>query len=120
MLHLTPAMLESAYELLRTTPPFNKWKLPESDAVEFHVKTLSGCVAKYNMLSGDTKHRISLCAESSSSLLDVLEHMAHEMVHLHQRAHSVRSISQSATHGYHFKRLAAQVCRRLAFDPATF
>lgn len=41
-LHLTLEMLEGAYEYLRTTPPFRRWKLPPGADIEFHVTT---CIA---------------------------------------------------------------------------
>ena len=30
-LHLTPDLLEGAYEYLRLSPPFREWRLPDGD-----------------------------------------------------------------------------------------
>jgi len=125
-LTLTPAILEATYELLRTAPPFNKWKLPHADSVEFHVKTLpSDRVADYwyNKCLSDPPniHIIRICAVSHPTIFAVLESMAHEIVHLHQRTNLDHAVKRrSAAHGAKFKRLAAQVCKRLGFNPETF
>lgn len=123
-LHLTPAMLEAAYELLRATPPFNKWRLPEADDVEFHVTIIKNAMADYHYSHclGDPQiHKIRVHAKRHPTLRELLESMAHEMVHIYQRGtvdHVVKR--RSAVHGPKFKRLAAQVCRYHGFDAATF
>lgn len=124
MLHLTPAMLEAAYELLRVTPPFNKWKLPEADDVEFQVKIIPDGVAEYYYslrFRDEQDHIIAVCARGNKTMFDLLESMAHEMVHMHQRGPVDRQVMRrSAVHGVKFKRLAAQVCRVHGFDEARF
>lgn len=109
-LHLTPAMLEQAYSYLLTTPPFNKWKLPAVDDVEFHV-TWHGDM--YGDCSIPARIRISACRSSMTHKL--VETMAHEMIHLHLMRTDAR-----AHHGARFKRCAAMVCRKHGFDPKTF
>ena len=112
-LHITPEMLEAAYELLRATPPFNRWKLPHADDVEFHVTT--------------SPHHDAICCEPGgihvsgalhSYLPGVLQTMAHEMIHLyHMRQNTFR---QDAAHGEAFRKAVRQVCRYHGFDPKRF
>jgi hypothetical protein len=105
-LNLTPAMLEAAYELLRTTPPFRNWKLPDTDDVEFHV-TKFGHAADCGF--DGTQFVIRVSATKHGTLAALLETMAHEMCHM-------RYPNDRAHHGYLFKRLAVRVCRHHGFD----
>jgi uncharacterized protein (DUF885 family) len=124
-MHLTPAILESAYTYLRATPPFKNWKLPESDAVEFRViatrrnkKTNGILYGDFNLCAGrDGLPVIRISCTAHKRLLSVQETMAHEMVHMHQRQTDQKATSM---HGPKFKRLAAQVCKQHGFDPKTF
>jgi len=121
MLHLTPEMLVAAYELLRTTPPFKRWKLPEADDIEFHVTSDNSASGQYTYartVKTVLWHRIEISNVFNKTLSQVLETMAHEMCHLRQR--SSDRCTRSLTHGPKFKRLAAQVCRRHGFDEAAF
>lgn len=36
-MHLSPDLLRSTYDWLRTTPPLRRWRLPEGDAIKFRV-----------------------------------------------------------------------------------
>jgi predicted SprT family Zn-dependent metalloprotease len=115
MIHLTPSMLEASYELLRTTPPFKRWKLPEADDVEFHVTKhrdrQADCTSYVDM-----RVVIRISTTFHGRVAALLETMAHEMCHIHQR----RLSPGEREHGAAFKRLAAQVCRHHGFDPKTF
>lgn len=119
MLHITPAMLECTYELLRVTPPFRRWGLPHADEVEFHVCKMKDAVADYIWWWSDGKmmlHRIRVSAQDHHKIFPLIESMAHEMCHMKQRLMN----TNYASHGQVFKRLAAQVCRHHGFDKATF
>ena len=114
-LHLTPEMLEAAYELLRTTPPFKRWRLPPAEEVEFHV-------TKHLDLRGDCvdaghAHVIRISGNCHGSLQKLLETMAHEMCHVRQ---AINDPDDRAHHGSVFKKYAAQVCRVHGFDPKAF
>lgn len=113
MIHLTPEILEAAYNLLRATPPFKGWKLPHSDDVEFHV-------TRHIDRSGDCTNTgkgftVRISSKYHATLPAVLETMAHEMVHMRQH-----QFCFPVTHGPRFKRLAKQVCRRHGFSEAVF
>ncbi len=126
-LHLTPRLLEATYELVRATPPFNRWRLPPADEVEFRVKELghtrSGKILALHRALYPRKsirHIISIDPTRRKVAL-LVEDMAHEMVHLYQRRHLDKKVGHcTAAHGTHFKRLAAQVCRTHGWDVATF
>jgi predicted metal-dependent hydrolase len=113
-LRVTPAMIEAAYNLMKTTAPFNRWKLPDSEDVEF-------CVTKHKDRLGDcvdAGHAFVLrVSERFHGRLDaLLTTVAHEMVHIRQSHYPAER-----DHGPTFKRLAKQVCKHHPhIDPKTF
>lgn len=113
-LHLTPAMLELCYELLRATPPFKRWKLPHADEVEFHVTRDTQIVG--DCVDAGHAHIIRLSGAKHGSVHAVVVTMAHEMCHLKQSVIAPRE----GAHGRYFKRLAKQVCKAHGFDEKTF
>lgn len=113
-LHLTPEMLECTYELLRATPPFNRWKLPEADSLEFNILITKERSAHFRE-STDGQHEIAVSASRVKSLDLLLEVVAHEMVHMRQAQKRFRDI-----HGISFEKLGKQVCRHHDFDWETF
>lgn len=117
MLHLTPAMLEGTYELLRLTAPFKAWKLPHADELEFRVTNHADRFGHYDDKDGKGWPDISISARHVKNLKTLTEVMAHEMVHIRQ---SQGTISPVMDHGREFMRLADQVCRRHGFDRAVF
>ena len=112
-LPLDPAMLEAAYEYLRATPPFRRWKLPPGEQIEFHViasRALRGrCVGR------GQAHSIAISAGTIGHTDSLMMAMAHEMIHVRDNLAGVR-----AHHGASFARGAAQVCRFHGFDPKLF
>lgn len=112
-LALTPATLEAAYEYLRTTLPFRRWKLPHADEVEFHVIHKRGMFADCE--TAGEKHTIRISTVKVGRTQTLIETMAHEMVHVRLDRQGVK-----AHHGADFQRCAAQVCRHHGFDPKTF
>lgn len=117
MLHLTPDMLERTYELLRTTPPFKGWKLPEADAVGFSVvlgANEHGCT-----VFDDEKltFLIKVSSKRHKHLCSVVATMAHEMVHMREWQLKARA---DVHHGATFNKLADSVCRHHGFDRGQF
>lgn len=113
-------MLERAYEYLRATPPFNGWRLPHTDDVEFQVSAHPKEWGSYEFdLQGKDFHRITISNRYCGQTQSLIETMAHEMCHLKQRDSERRS-KPYVSHGPKFKRLAAAVCRQHGFDPKTF
>jgi hypothetical protein len=113
-LHLTPEMLRAAYEYLRTTPPFRRWKLPPADEVEFHVTRHKDRTGDCETSAGH-EPLIRVSATLVGWTASLLATMAHEMIHVHLDRKKVR-----AAHGWEFRRAAAQVCRHHGFDPKLF
>lgn len=116
-LHITPAMVEGAYELLRSTPPFKRWKLPTSDELGFKVTAQADRYGHYNdgKPQGHWPH-IAISVAHVKDLTTLLEVIAHEMCHIRQ-GQLGRNV---ADHGLVFKRLAKQVCKRHGFKQETF
>lgn len=113
-LHLTPEMLEAAYELLRATPPFRGWRLPAGDDVEFHV-------TRHVDIHGDCvdaghAHVIRISERKHSTIQALLVTMAHEMCHMRQDIKA----PHEGEHGKIFKQLAQRVCRYHGFDLKAF
>lgn len=113
-LRLTPEILERTYARLCVTPPFNKWKLPDANDVEFHVTRhrdrAGDCV--------DAGHawviRVSEVFHDSLATVDVT--MAHEMAHIKQR----RSKPGEREHGRYFQSLAKRICKVHGWSEKTF
>lgn len=120
-MHLSPQILVGAYEFLRVTPPFSRWRLPEADDITFHIKPLKDKYADFDYTYAGGKPRRNwtivvdprLCAYNDT-LLRVL---AHEMVHLRRALLGHRL---DVEHGAAFQKLARQVCHQHGFDPNTF
>lgn len=117
-LRLTPQVLELSYELLRATPPFNKWNLPDADGVEFHVVTFGGKAYGDHLHQANGTPRIRICTKMCGRMSALVATMAHEMTHLHQRQTDGSKVS--APHGPKFKALAKRVCAAHGFDIKTF
>lgn len=112
-----PDELAAAYDFLRATPPFKRWKLPESDALGFAVTQHTD---RYGHLEDHNDKRfyftIAISSVNTKKYADLLQIVSHEMIHLKLRLKGKTGWG----HGYEFKRLAKQVCRVHDFDFATF
>jgi len=112
-LPLDLAMLEAAYEFLRATPPFRRWRLPPGSAVEFHVIASQGLRGR---CVDDGRHQtIAISIGTIGHTHSLMMAMAHEMIHVRDNLAGIR-----AHHGSSFRRSAAQVCRYHGFDPRLF
>ena len=115
MLHMTPEIVEAAYELLRTTPPFKGWKLPEADDIEFHVCRIKGAQADHEYTHG--RHVLRINALKHATLASLLSTLAHEMIHIREVNLRLRL---DVAHGKAFHRMADSVCRHHGFDRGQF
>lgn len=108
MIRLTPAMLESAYEWLRTTAPFRAWKLPHADDLVFKV-TL------HRDRGGHFRDSIPPEIAISANGIDAYQHlheaMAHEMIHFYLDRRGTCDL-----HGPNFQKVAKRVCKYHGFD----
>ena len=117
-LHITPEMLEAAYELLRTTPPFRGWKLPHADDVQFHVASYTDgfADARYDMTKKQYVIRVS--RRTCKQLGTIIVAVAHEMCHIAEAQRAGKG--GRAEHGKAFQRLADSVCRYHHVDRGAF
>lgn len=108
---VTKEVLESAYEILKLTRPFNRWKLPDSSEVKFHVLKTEGLSGDYYK---DEKgnHHIRVSEKTHTTLNTIMQTVAHEMCHMKD--------DSKAHHGKKFHRLADSVCKYHGFDRGQF
>lgn len=112
-LALTPAHVEAAYECLRAFEPFDRLELPEAESVEF-------VVSRHRDRAGDHRHtgvdhRITVSSYWIGSIDQLMQTVAHEMIHLVQHERK-----QRRTHGAEFKRLAEMICDTCGWDRKAF
>lgn len=111
---LNAEMLAHAYDYLCSLPPFDKWNMPPSEDVKFHV-IRGDHYAHYQMIGG--VHNISVSAKMVGRHENLLSTMSHEMVHLHCRA---ARIKMRNPHGKAFQAFADEVCKIHEFDRKLF
>lgn len=112
---LTVEMLRAAYDLLNITPPFIEWNLPDGEDVIFQVKHYKDTWGTYSKIG--KRHEICISTACMSNLQNLIETMAHEMIHLHERQAKARTANH---HSKAFRKWAEQVCSIHGFDPKAF
>lgn len=115
-LPLNKETLEQAYEFLRVTPPFNRWNLPDGEDVKFVVIRDRDTAGWHKMVDG--KHIIGISRGSIGRTHSLMEVMAHEMCHAHQRETNMET--KNSEHNAAFRKLAAMVCKIHGYDPLLF
>lgn len=117
-MHLTPTILQHAYEYLKECPPFKRWGLPEGESISWHVtketKREGWCKTSFGK-DGEALHTIAASCVYIKTTDALMQIIAHEMVHI--RCHM---LGVKAHHGYEFKRLAKMVCREHGFREELF
>lgn len=106
-MHLTPTILEAAYEFLRVTPPFSRWRLPHADEIQLNVIAALDIEGHHVHCRGQS-NAISVSKRWIRHSHTLLLVMGHEMIHLKQALHKTES--PRAEHNTEFKRLAKLVC----------
>ena len=114
-MHLTPEILEAAYEYLRATPPFARWKLPPGDEVAFRVLVTRDICGQHR--HDGKQHIIDVSTGRHEHTASLMITMAHEMVHL---AQALRATETAGDHNREFQRLGRLVCRHHGFDSKEF
>ena len=111
---LTPERLAAVYDCLRQFPPFNRYGLPPSSEVKFGFIRDTITAADYIAYVRDyDSHLIRFNPHFNGHLNTVMERMAHEMIHLHQR---IRRHETNAMHNADFKRKARRICQIYGWD----
>jgi len=111
---ITPDMIEKAYELLRVSLPFRRWKLPHPDELAFRVSQHRDRHAHY--LNANGVKEICVSQFHAKDLGKLTQDVAHEMVHLRLDDTG----DSRVIHGPKFQRLAIIVCRRQHWDLQAF
>lgn len=114
-LPLTPETLRAAYDYLATTPPFNKWNLPDGEDVAFRVVRSTADQGWYTREG--KKHVIGISSRLVGHTISLIGVMSHEMIHLHM-AHSC--VGPWDKHTAAFKKMGERVCKIHGFDPKYF
>jgi hypothetical protein len=115
LLPLTPERLAGVYEMLRSFPPFCRWRLPHFSEVKFHVAKTDQWHAAW-WIDGD-RHNVEVSEKKHGRIDSLIESMAHEMIHIRQR---VNKTETKGEHNAEYKRLAKQVCKAFGFDYGQF
>jgi hypothetical protein len=110
-------MVEAQYELLKLTPPFNRWKLPPGDEVEFFICKLKDREADYVSWT-DGRMRIRLSIEHVKTLDRLAMTLGHEMIHMHMDRAKIPAGRNF--HGWRFQRFARAVCLAHDWDVTRF
>ena len=117
-MQLTKPMLRAVYSMLRSLPPFNRWRLPEAHEIKFEIISRKHRVyADYEFFAEDHLLRVS---RHTDTLPLLVEKMAHEICHIHQDRHGPAKTDHTKGHGPDFHRIADTVCRHLGFDRRAF
>ncbi len=115
-LAITPDVLRAAYDFLCETPPFNRWNLPSGEDVKFRVANSKQHFG-WHTFDGQ-KHEIAVSRALIGHVNTLIETMAHEMIHVHERQSG--ACKPGVEHSAAFNRWSAQVCLSLGFDPKAF
>lgn len=102
-----------AYVFLKSHSPFNEYITIPSHEVKFVVTRSEMRMGEYDV----DPHTIMVSSKSCANWNDVLETIAHEMVHM---ICELKDHANHHEHDYHFKRIAKRVCKHWGFDPKTF
>jgi hypothetical protein len=115
-MNVTPRNLQAIYDLLSVLPPFDKWRLPESSLVTFQL--LAG--KDHAEYSVDDRDRLCIAVNPDThiTLNQLVESVAHEMVHLRQDM--LDRLPAKEPHNAEFRRWAKAVCVALGFDVQRF
>jgi hypothetical protein len=115
---LTIEVLAHAWDYLCTTAPIRSWNLPPSEEVKF-VIIRSKTTAGYHKMIGD-QHIVGISSNCIGRTLSLMEIMAHEQIHAHQRTTKPSLETKGVPHNENFLQLAKVVCEYHGFDPMLF
>lgn len=111
---LHPNHVAAMYDCIKKLPPFDKWKLPESDAVEFRTPARADVFGEFT--DGDPPV-ITISSARHAHTFTIFLTVAHEMVHL---AQALKKTDNKNQHNDEFKRLAKRVCSLNGWDYKAF
>ena len=113
-----PKHLAVMYDCLRQLPPFDKWNLPGSEWVVFELPHRKDVMGEFIESTDATKpHKIKISAVVHDHTFNVVQTLAHEMLHLVQ---TIQKTSTPAQHNQDFRKRAKLVCRLHGWDHKFF
>jgi hypothetical protein len=115
---VTPKRVRAVYALLQHVPPFERWSLPPVGNIKFEI--LHGPDTGEYSVDWNDRATIAVNADTNLSLAQMVETVAHEMVHLRQDQLGRLPEVRTEKHNAEFRRLARLVCRDLGFDVQRF
>lgn len=109
--------LPALYEYFRSCRPFNRWKLPPSDAISFRIVTTKAYYGQYVAdRQENCPHTIDLSVKCTHhDTISVT--LAHEMLHLAQR---VRKKDRGGDHNADFQKWARVIAKEFGWDTGDF
>ena len=117
---ITTETIAAAYEYLRTTPPFNKWNLPECDDITFKVANDPHHIGWHRVdgRGSKRKHLIAISSKCVGHTQSLMATVSHEAIHLYMASTGMdRGVGE---HGAAFQKIAAKVCGIHGFDHKAF
>jgi hypothetical protein len=108
-------LIRQCYAHLRELPPFDRWCLPGPDTVEFGI--LIGRDHAVYERSG--VHRIAVNDLTHTTHEQVMQTVAHEMVHLRQELLGRLPLKKDP-HNAEFRRMARAICKEFGWNVQTF
>jgi hypothetical protein len=108
-------MMAGAYDLLRVTPPYRGWKMPESDDLGFYVLKTPRIHGDCGFDQGRIFIRLSVALVGRTQ--NLIEVMAHEMIHGEQWRRKSKSRNDHDAFWHH---AADRACAWHGFDRKIF
>lgn len=113
--HLTPDLMASTYDMVRLSPPYKAWRLPDSDDLGFYVLTTPRIHGDCGFENGRIFIRLSTALVGCT--MNLIATMAHEMIHTEQFR---RGDKHPSGHNAFFNSAADRACAWHGFDRKTF
>lgn len=110
MLPITPTTVKATYTWLKTFPPFNKWRLPNPEKLNFSVESLKSRWADYDP---ETK-TLRVSSARVSTYHSLIQAVAHEMIHVKEDLAGRWSDKHDTVY---FKSRCKTICKHWGFDP---
>src|SRR3990167_2062929 len=120
-MNLSPDILRATYAYLRALPPFSRWRLPKAEEMKSSVRGSRDEVTigrhQAPIKGSSDCHEIRVSRRKISHTANLIQTMAHEIVHV---AVDIHHPEDRSSNGANFKRRAAQVCKIHGFDELYF
>jgi hypothetical protein len=113
MIPVTQKLVENIYVMLKTTPPFARWKMPPVAAMKFKIIRSRNSHGTHEF--DGRRHVLEISSRTNQTLATLIGTVAHEMTHIREY-----ELHLSTGHGPRFQRLASLVCRHHGFDIGAF